>query len=154
MKDKGFTLIELLIALSLFVLSILLLFQLVVLAMRVNVVNAKRNIAIMTAFTESEKVKAKRFEDLKDEFTTVYKDGTFYFVQKIVKIPRDKDGSIIPEMREIKIGVYWGMERAVGYGGSYRKEFEQCMEANKDIEQCKSYPHHSYEHILYIAEAL
>lgn len=151
MKDKGFTLIELLIALSLFVLSILLLFQLVVLAMRVNVVNAKRNNAIMTAFTETEKVKAKRFQDLKDEFTTVYKDGTFYFVQKTVKIPRDKDGNIIPEMREIKVGVYWGWETAYII---HRKEFDQCMEVQKDIEQCKSYPHHSYEHILYIAEAL
>lgn len=148
MKDKGFTLIELLIALSLFVLSILLLFQLVLLAMRVNMVNAKRNNAIMTAFAESEKVKAKRFEDLKDEFTTVYKDGTFYFVQKTVTIPQDLAGSFISEMREIKVGVYWGWETA------HRKGFDQCMEAQKDIEQCKSYPHHSYEHIFYITEAL
>ncbi|GEM_PF-2813846 len=149
MKEKGFTLIELLISLALFVVSILLLFQLVLLAMRVNLINSKRNSAVMTAFTETEKVKAKRFEDIKDEFTEVYKEGTFYFVQKKVSIPEGK-----PELREIKIGVYWGMEAAVGPSGSGRSRFNECMRDNMDIEQCKSIPHHSYEYTFTIAEAL
>ncbi len=148
MKERGFTLIELLVALSLFVLSILLLFQLVLLAMRVNVVNSKRNIAIMTAFAESEKFKAKRFEDLKDEFTIVYREGTFYFVQTSVRIPQDEKGNLMSEMREIKMGVYWGWE------GLRRKDFDNCMKTQQNIEQCKNYPYHSHEHIFYIAEEL
>ncbi len=149
MKEKGFTLIELLISLALFVISILLLFQLVLLAMRVNLISSKRNAAVMTAFTETEKVKAKRFEDIRDEFTEVYKEETFYFVQKKVKIPEGK-----PELREIKIGIYWGMEAPVGPYGSYRAQFNQCMRDNQNIEQCKSIPHHSYEYTFTIAEAL
>lgn len=147
MKERGFTLIELLIALSLFVLSILLLFQLVLLAMRVNFTTAKRNQAVMVAFSESEKVKGKRFEDLHDEFTIVYKDGTYYFVQKTVKTPLDKDGKLINEMREIKVGVYWGWE---GLGSN----FNECMKNNQNIEQCKVYPHHSHEHTFYLTEEL
>lgn len=147
MKERGFTLIELLIALSLFVLSILLLFQLVLLAMRVNFTTAKRNQAVMVAFSESEKVKGKRFEDLQDEFTIVYKDGTYYFVQKTVKIPLDKDGRLINEMREIKVGVYWGWE---GLGSN----FNECMKNNQNIEQCKNHPHHSHEHTFYLTEEL
>lgn len=149
MKEKGFTLIELLISLALFVISILLLFQLVLLAMRVNFINSKRNNAVMTAFSETEKVKGKRFEDIKDEFTGIYKEGTFYFVQKKVTVPQGK-----PELKEIKIGVYWGMEAPVGVYGSGRKQFNECMRDNMDIEQCKSIPHHSYEYTFTIAEAL
>ncbi len=149
MKEKGFTLIELLISLALFVISILLLFQLVLLAMRVNLINSTRNNAVLTAFTETEKVKAKRFEDIRDEFTEIYKEGTFYFVQKKVKIPEGK-----PELREIKIGIYWGTEAARKFYSARRREFEQCMRDNQDIEQCKSIPHHSYEYTFTIAEAL
>jgi prepilin-type N-terminal cleavage/methylation domain-containing protein len=145
MKEKGFTLVELLISLALFVISILLLFQLVLLAMRVNLVNSKRNNAVITAFSETEKVKAKRFEDIKDEFTEVYKDGTFYFVQKKVTVPAEK-----PELKEIKIGIYWGMET----GTTKRNQFNECMRNNMDIEQCKSIPHHSYEYTFTVAEAL
>lgn len=149
MKEKGFTLIELLISLTLFVISILLLFQLVLLAMRVNLINSKRNNAVITAFTEIEKVKAKRFEDIRDGFIEIYKDGTFYFVQKKVTVPEGK-----PELKEVKIGVYWGMEAPVGPYGSGRKQFNECMRDNMNIEQCKSIAHHSYEYTFAIAEAL
>lgn len=156
MKEKGFTLIELLIALSLFVLSILLLFQLVLLAMRVNVLNAKRNQAVMIAFSESEKVKGKRFEDLPDgfkEFTIHFKDGTYYFVHKTVRIPLDREGKLMNEMREVKVGIYWGWEfRVWQYIRS--TEFSECMKNKQNIEECKNYPHHSYESTFYITEAI
>ncbi len=147
MKEKGFTLIEVLIAIALFVISILLLFQLVLLAMRTNLINAKRNDAIMTAFVESEKVKTTRFEDITDEFTTVYRNGTFYFVQKRVSVLPDK-----PELKEVRVGVYWGME----YGGLHTSHlrFDACMQQHQNIEECKNIAHHSYEYTFLIAEAL
>ncbi|MGQ9618317.1 MAG: type IV pilus modification PilV family protein [Candidatus Aminicenantia bacterium] len=154
-EEKGFTLIEVLVSLAIFVLLIITLFQLVLLAMRTNVITGKRNNAVNAVFVEAEKIKVKRFEDIQNYFTQIYQDGTFYFVQTDVNFPPTAPGLQNNQyLKEIKIGVYWGMEYPVGYYGSQRKDFNQCMIENQNIEQCKNIAHHSYEYTFYVAEAL